>query len=110
MPPLPCTCTGYDPADPCRHGDTSAGCPRHDPQAGADYLEELGELEPEAGIVPVGDLEELEELEELPGPVCAWCGEPDPTTRPRKAGRRLSPPLCDGCDVDGVLAELMADA
>lgn len=27
----PCTCRGYDPADPCGHGDTSEGCPRHDP-------------------------------------------------------------------------------
>ena len=27
----PCTCRGYDPADPCGHGDVSEGCPRHDP-------------------------------------------------------------------------------
>lgn len=26
-----CTCTGYDPADPCMHGDTSKDCPKHDP-------------------------------------------------------------------------------
>lgn len=26
----PCYCRGYDPADPCTHGDTSAACPRHD--------------------------------------------------------------------------------
>lgn len=26
----PCTCRGYDPADPAMHGDTSEGCPRHD--------------------------------------------------------------------------------
>jgi hypothetical protein len=25
-----CTCRGYDPVDPCGHGDTSEGCPRHD--------------------------------------------------------------------------------
>lgn len=33
----PCFCRGYDPADPCMHGDTSEGCPRHDPIARADW-------------------------------------------------------------------------
>lgn len=27
----PCLCRGNDPADPCHHGDTAEGCPRHDP-------------------------------------------------------------------------------
>lgn len=26
-----CTCRGYDPADPCGHGDVADGCPAHDP-------------------------------------------------------------------------------
>jgi hypothetical protein len=26
-----CLCRGYDPADPCLHGNTSQGCPVHDP-------------------------------------------------------------------------------
>lgn len=30
--PWTCACRGYDPADPCGHGDTSEGCPVHDPQ------------------------------------------------------------------------------
>lgn len=32
-----CTCQGYDPADPCGHGDTSEGCPTHDPNYDGDY-------------------------------------------------------------------------
>lgn len=26
-----CNCKGYDATDPCGHGDTSEGCPVHDP-------------------------------------------------------------------------------
>lgn len=29
--PFPCECLGSRPEDPCGHGDTSEGCPRHDP-------------------------------------------------------------------------------
>src|SRR5207237_446636 len=36
----PCTCRGYDPADPCGHGDTSEGCPRHDPGARDEWIAE----------------------------------------------------------------------
>ena len=36
----PCYCH-YDPVtDPCGHSNTSEGCPRHDPQARADWLYE----------------------------------------------------------------------
>lgn len=36
----PCTCRGYDPADPCGHGDTSQGCPAHDDEARDAWLGE----------------------------------------------------------------------
>lgn len=36
----PCTCRGYDAADPCGHGDTSEGCPRHDARACAEWWAE----------------------------------------------------------------------
>ena len=34
-----CICRGYDPADPCMHGDTSQGCPKHDPLYVADDID-----------------------------------------------------------------------
>lgn len=37
----PCTCPGSADLDICGHGDSSQGCPRHDPQARADWLAEL---------------------------------------------------------------------
>lgn len=39
----PCTCPGSADLDICGHADSSQGCPRHDPQARADWLAELAD-------------------------------------------------------------------
>lgn len=41
---FPCTCRGPIPEDPCGHGETSQGCPRHDTSpTGDDARAELDE-------------------------------------------------------------------
>jgi len=37
--PVTCTCRGYDPADPCGHGDVADGCPACAPETIDECLE-----------------------------------------------------------------------
>lgn len=37
---VPCTCAGPDERDICGHNDSARGCPRHDPDARAEWLDE----------------------------------------------------------------------
>jgi len=44
---IPCTCRGYNPADPCGHGDTAEGCPKHDPNLPQFFCHECaGQMRP----------------------------------------------------------------
>lgn len=39
----PCYCRGPIPEDPCGHGETSEGCPAHDPRAREEWQLSLAE-------------------------------------------------------------------
>ncbi len=77
-----CTCRGYDPADPCGHGDVADGCPAHDPTIA--LCGSCEEFMPADGFV---------ECESCGDEVCLCCAESG--EQERETG--WSADLCPSC-------------